>query len=138
MSLPLQPQFYYIKVGYKGVFIARTCFPDAYEKHTKKYCESHVCAFSKRFRLTLQCLSFIGITYAVPKTALLIIDVQNCFLPGGSLAVPGGDKIIPIINDIRAKYGDKMAATVLSQVVDILRIRPNLTKTKKNKDVVRT
>ena len=23
------PQFYYIKVGYKGVFISRTCFPDA-------------------------------------------------------------------------------------------------------------
>ena len=22
------PQFYYIKVGFKGVFIARTCFPD--------------------------------------------------------------------------------------------------------------
>ena len=22
------PQFYYIKVGFKGVFIPRTCFPD--------------------------------------------------------------------------------------------------------------
>ena len=69
------------------------------------------------FRFIVYCLSLIGITYAVPKTALLIIDVQNCFLPGGGLAVPGGDKIIPIINDIRAKYGDKMAATVLSQVL---------------------
>ena len=68
------------------------------------------------FRVNVQCLSFIGITYAAPKTALLIIDVQNCFLPGGGLAVPGGDKIIPIINAIRANYGDKMAATVLSQV----------------------
>ena len=68
------------------------------------------------YRLIVHCLSFIGITYAVPKTALLVIDVQNCFLPGGGLAVPGGEKIIPIINGIRAKYGDKMAATVLSQV----------------------
>ena len=23
-----KPQFYYIKVGYKGVYITRTCFPD--------------------------------------------------------------------------------------------------------------
>ena len=29
---------------------------------------------------------------------LAVIDVQNCFLPGGTLAVPDGDKIIPIIN----------------------------------------
>ncbi len=29
---------------------------------------------------------------------LLIVDVQNDFLPGGSLAVPGGDEIIPVLN----------------------------------------
>ena len=28
------------------------------------------------------------------KTALLIIDVQNCFLPGGSLAVADSEPII--------------------------------------------
>jgi len=32
-----------------------------------------------------------------PK-ALLIVDVQNDFCPGGALAVPGGDRIIPILN----------------------------------------
>ncbi len=32
------------------------------------------------------------------KDALLIIDVQNDFLPGGSLAVREGDKIIPVLN----------------------------------------
>ena len=26
---PCKPQFYYIKVGYKGVFVTRTCFHDA-------------------------------------------------------------------------------------------------------------
>lgn len=31
---------------------------------------------------------------------LLIVDVQNDFLPGGSLAVPGGDVIVPVINRI--------------------------------------
>jgi nicotinamidase/pyrazinamidase len=30
--------------------------------------------------------------------ALVVTDVQNCFLPGGTLPVPDGDKIIPLIN----------------------------------------
>lgn len=33
--------------------------------------------------------------------ALLIVDVQNDFCPGGALAVRGGDEIIPVINKIR-------------------------------------
>ena len=32
------------------------------------------------------------------KKALLIVDVQNDFCPGGALAVPEGDKIVPILN----------------------------------------
>ncbi len=31
---------------------------------------------------------------------LLVIDVQNDFCPGGSLAVPGGDEIVPMVNRI--------------------------------------
>ena len=30
--------------------------------------------------------------------ALLIVDVQNDFLPGGSLAVPDGDAVVPVLN----------------------------------------
>jgi nicotinamidase/pyrazinamidase len=30
--------------------------------------------------------------------ALILVDVQNDFLPGGSLAVAGGDQIIPLLN----------------------------------------
>ena len=30
--------------------------------------------------------------------ALLVVDVQNDFCPGGALAVPEGDKIVPILN----------------------------------------
>jgi nicotinamidase/pyrazinamidase len=30
--------------------------------------------------------------------AFLIVDVQNDFLPGGSLAVPGGDAVVPVLN----------------------------------------
>ncbi len=33
-------------------------------------------------------------------SALLVIDVQNDFCPGGSLAVEGGDGVIPIINKL--------------------------------------
>ncbi len=32
--------------------------------------------------------------------ALLIVDVQNDFCPGGALAVPEGDKVVPVINKI--------------------------------------
>ncbi len=35
---------------------------------------------------------------------LLVIDVQNDFCPGGSLAVPQGDEVIPIINDLMGKF----------------------------------
>lgn len=31
--------------------------------------------------------------------ALIIVDVQNDFLPGGSLAIAGSDEIVPVIND---------------------------------------
>src|SRR6201992_962653 len=33
-----------------------------------------------------------------PSSALIVVDVQNCFLPGGSLAVKDGDQVIPVIN----------------------------------------
>ena len=36
--------------------------------------------------------------------ALLLIDVQNDFLPGGALAVPHGDEIIPIINELMKEF----------------------------------
>ncbi|MBB6459931.1 bifunctional nicotinamidase/pyrazinamidase [Flammeovirga kamogawensis] len=42
--------------------------------------------------------------------ALLIIDVQNDFIPGGALQVPEGDHIIPIINNISSKF-DVVVAT---------------------------
>lgn len=35
---------------------------------------------------------------------LLVIDVQNCFLPGGSLAVTDGDKIVPVINALATRF----------------------------------
>src|SRR5205085_1475614 len=37
-------------------------------------------------------------------SALLVIDVQNCFLPGGSLAVKDGDQVVPAINRIAKAF----------------------------------
>ena len=34
------------------------------------------------------------------RSALIVVDVQNCFVPGGSLAVKQGDEIVPLINKI--------------------------------------
>lgn len=34
----------------------------------------------------------------IPGDALLAIDIQNDFMPGGSLAVPLGDEIVPVMN----------------------------------------
>ena len=36
--------------------------------------------------------------------ALLVVDVQNDFLPGGALSMAGGDRIVPVINRISALF----------------------------------
>jgi nicotinamidase/pyrazinamidase len=36
--------------------------------------------------------------------ALLVVDVQNDFCPGGALAVPDGDAVVPLINRIAMRF----------------------------------
>lgn len=36
--------------------------------------------------------------------ALVVIDVQNDFCPGGALAVPGGDEVVAAINDMMGEF----------------------------------
>lgn len=38
------------------------------------------------------------------KSALIIVDVQNDFIPGGALAVKEGDQVVPIINSLQGKF----------------------------------
>ena len=38
------------------------------------------------------------------KPALIIVDIQNDFLPGGALAVKDGDTIIPLVNQLMDKF----------------------------------
>jgi nicotinamidase/pyrazinamidase len=40
------------------------------------------------------------------KDALIIVDVQNDFCPGGALAVSGGDEVIPVLNRVIERFSD--------------------------------
>jgi len=33
------------------------------------------------------------------RAALIVVDVQNDFCPGGALAVPEGDRVVPVLNE---------------------------------------
>jgi nicotinamidase/pyrazinamidase len=39
-----------------------------------------------------------------PTDALLVIDVQNDFMPGGALAIADGDAVVPLINALAKKF----------------------------------
>jgi nicotinamidase/pyrazinamidase len=39
-----------------------------------------------------------------PTDLLLVVDVQNDFLPGGALAVPHGDAVIPVIGELAPRF----------------------------------
>jgi nicotinamidase/pyrazinamidase len=45
------------------------------------------------------------------KTALVLVDIQNDFLPGGPLGVPEGDKVVPVANAIEERF-DLVVATM--------------------------
>ena len=38
------------------------------------------------------------------KSVLIVVDVQNCFIPGGSLAVQKGDEVVAIINQLAKAF----------------------------------
>ncbi|MEJ8845088.1 bifunctional nicotinamidase/pyrazinamidase [Variovorax rhizosphaerae] len=38
------------------------------------------------------------------NSALIVVDVQNCFLDGGTLAVKGGNEVIPVINKLAPAF----------------------------------
>ncbi len=38
------------------------------------------------------------------SSALIVVDVQNCFVTGGTLPVKGGEEVVPIINKLAASF----------------------------------
>jgi nicotinamidase/pyrazinamidase len=49
------------------------------------------------------------------RLALLIVDVQNDFCPGGALAVAGGDAVVPVINRVAAQLAGSGHAVFASR-----------------------
>src|SRR5213079_1744268 len=55
-----------------------------------------------------------GMTRAAEKiaiddgSALIVVDVQHCFLPAGSLAVIDGDQVIPVINCMDKNFANEV------------------------------
>jgi len=39
--------------------------------------------------------------------ALVVVDLQNDFLPGGALAVPAGDRVVPVLNRYLQLFADR-------------------------------
>ena len=50
-----------------------------------------------------------GLGMNMSAATLLVIDVQKDFCPGGSLAVPDGDAVIPVINGISHLFENVVA-----------------------------
>jgi nicotinamidase/pyrazinamidase len=38
------------------------------------------------------------------RDALLVVDIQNDFCPGGALSVPAGDEVVPLVNRLAAQF----------------------------------
>jgi nicotinamidase/pyrazinamidase len=43
------------------------------------------------------------------RDALIIVDVQNDFCPGGALAVAAGDEVVPVLNRLAGQFGTVVA-----------------------------
>lgn len=40
------------------------------------------------------------------KAALIVVDVQNCFIPGGTLPVKDGEQVVPVINALAPAFAN--------------------------------
>ena len=49
------------------------------------------------------------------RDALLLVDVQNDFCPGGALPVPEGDQVVPVLNEYVRRFQEANAALFASR-----------------------
>jgi nicotinamidase/pyrazinamidase len=49
------------------------------------------------------------------RDALVLVDVQNDFCPGGSLAVPEGDRVVPVLNRYIGRFAEAGAPIFVSR-----------------------
>jgi len=52
---------------------------------------------------------------AVTRDALLVVDVQNDFCPGGALPVPQGDRVVPVLNRVIRRFEARGAPVYASR-----------------------
>ena len=50
-----------------------------------------------------------------PRDALIVVDIQNDFMPGGALPVKDGDRIIVGINNLMTEFHESGARVILTQ-----------------------
>ncbi len=50
-----------------------------------------------------------------PNSALIIVDVQNDFCPGGALAVTDGDQVVPVLNEYATRFVDAGAPVIATR-----------------------
>jgi len=48
-------------------------------------------------------------------TALVVVDVQRDFCPGGALAVPDGDKVVPVLNEYVKRFREARAPIIFTR-----------------------
>ncbi len=78
--------------------------------HRRHFIRDAVCAGTGLAGLGLGPLGIVGSAVAAgtikpdAKSALLVIDVQNCFVTGGTLPVKEGEQVVPIINKLAAAF----------------------------------
>ncbi|AEH24150.1 nicotinamidase [Pyrococcus yayanosii] len=51
----------------------------------------------------------------MPEEALIVVDMQRDFMPGGALPVPDGDRIIPRVNEYIRRFREKGALIVATR-----------------------
>lgn len=57
----------------------------------------------------------MAVTIDPARDALVIVDVQNDFCPGGALAVPDGDRVVPVLNRYAERFSQRGAPIFASR-----------------------
>jgi nicotinamidase/pyrazinamidase len=57
----------------------------------------------------------MALTIDPARDALVIVDVQNDFCPGGALPVPAGDQVVPLLNRSAAQFARRGAPVFASR-----------------------
>lgn len=92
------------------------CFREVHYDKDGKLIDGRYCSCG--FDLINSCYPKRELKMSEAKKALIIVDVQNDFCPGGALPVPKGDEVVPVINRILASREFDYVAITLDWHLD--------------------